>query len=92
MVKGISVKTSRTVMAILAMSLLILLAGNINLAYSQSDNPNIDPRASEVLQNMSYFLGSKQEYTFKAEIMFDQLINQSRKIQYSAEEKVCTTA
>ncbi len=88
MVKGIRVKISRAALAIFAMSLLILLAGNINLAYSQSNNPNIDPRASEVLQNMSYFLGSKQEYTFKAEIMFDQLINQSRKIQYSAEEKV----
>ena len=88
MVKGIREKISRSSLTISVVFALILLAGSTNLAYSQSNNPNIDPRASEALQNMSYFLGSKQEYTFKAEVMFDQLINQSRKIQYSAEEKV----
>ncbi len=88
MFKGIREKISRSSLVISAIFALILIAGSTNLSYSQSNNPNIDPRASEVLQNMSYFLGSKQEYTFKAEVMFDQLINQSRKIQYSAEEKV----
>jgi len=57
-------------------------------ALAQSANPNIDPQAAEILQNMSYFLGSKDEYTFKAGVMFDQLVNSNRKIQYSAEEKV----
>lgn len=55
---------------------------------AQNENPNIDPQAAEILQNMSYFLGSKQEYTFKADAMFDTIITGERKIMYSASETV----
>ncbi len=91
MVKGKSLQKALVYMAAFAIFMVFVIGGStsiVNTAYGQSSNPNIDPRATEVLQNMSYFLGSKDEYTFKAEVMFDQLINQNRKIQYSAEEKV----
>lgn len=55
---------------------------------AQNENPNIDPQAAEILQNMSYFLGSKSEYTFKADAMFDTIITGERKIMYSASETV----
>jgi len=86
---------NRMAMFLFAVFMISGVIGNLDIAnpiYSnalaQSANPNIDPQAAEILQNMSYFLGSKDEYTFKAGVMFDQLVNSNRKIQYSAEEKV----
>lgn len=55
---------------------------------AQEASPDIEPRAAEILQNMSYFLGSKSTYTFKANAMFDAQIDSGQKIQYSAEEKI----
>lgn len=88
-------KLKTTAVFLFAVFMVSSIIGNVNIsnsidnnAFAQSSNPNIDPQAAEILQNMSYFLGSKDEYTFKAEVMFDQLVNSNRKIQYSAEEKV----
>jgi len=75
-------------LAILAICLLSVLPGAMTPGQAQDTNPNIDPQAAEILQNMSYFLGSKSEYTFKADAMFDVLISGERKIQYSAQETV----
>lgn len=95
MVKSMREKLSRLAICLIMVFMVTGIIGSLNFAnsiyssvFAQSPNPNIDPRAAEVLQNMSYFLGSKDEYTFKAEIMFDQLVNSNRKIQYSAEQKV----
>lgn len=89
MVKGINANVARVALAIFAIFMANIFIGNSNISNSAyAQNPNIDPQTAEILQNMSYFLGSKDEYTFKAEVMFDQLINTNRKIQYSAEEKV----
>lgn len=95
MVKEIRKKIKTTAVILFAAFMITGVMSNVNIidsqqnnAFAQSSNPNIDPQAAEILQNMSYFLGSKDEYTFKAEVMFDQLVNSNRKIQYSAEEKV----
>ncbi len=95
MIQKIWMNLKKVSLILFAILLVNVFVGNISItntlndvAYAQETNPNIDPQASEILQNMSYFLGSKDQYTFKAEIMFDQLINSNRKIQYSAEEKV----
>lgn len=48
----------------------------------------IDPQADSLLKEMSYFLGSKYNYTFKAEMMFDKILSSGRKLQFSAEENV----
>ena len=74
--------------AILGIYLLSVLPGAVTPGQAQDTNPNIDPQAAEILQNMSYFLGSKSEYTFKADAMFDVLISGEHKIQYSAQETV----
>jgi len=95
MVKEMRMNLNRIAMFVFAVLMISGVIGNLNISnpiysnvFAQSDNPNIDPQAAEILQNMSYFLGSKEEYTFKAEVMFDQLVNSNRKIQYSAEQKV----
>ena len=85
MIQKIWVNAKKVSFTLFAALMANVFSGNL---YAQNTNPNIDPQAAEILQNMSYFLGSKDEYTFKAEVMFDQLINSNRKIQYSAEEKV----
>ncbi len=59
-----------------------------NKAFAQDTNPNIDPKAAGVLQDMSYYMGSQYEYTFKAEMMFDDVLESKQKIQYNAEETV----
>lgn len=53
-----------------------------------SDTDKIDPKADSLLKEMSYFLGSKYRYTFKADIMFDEILDSGRKLQRSALEKV----
>ena len=60
----------------------------ITQSLAQEVSPDIEPRAAEILQNMSYFLGSKSTYTFKANAMFDVQIDSGQKIQYSAQEKI----
>jgi hypothetical protein len=95
MIQKIWMNLKKVSLILFALLLVNVFVGNVSItntlndiAYAQETNPNIDPQASEILQNMSYFLGSKDQYTFKAEVMFDQIINSNRKIQYSAEEKV----
>lgn len=55
-------------------------------ARAQDTNPNIDPKASALLHNMSDLLGSNDEYTFRANIMYDNVLDSHRKIQYDADE------
>lgn len=53
-----------------------------------SDAQKIDPGADSLLKEMSDFLGSRYRYTFKADIMFDEVLGSGRKLQRSAAEKV----
>lgn len=55
---------------------------------TSSDIHKIDPKADSLLKEMSDFLGTKYKYSFKAEIMFDDIIDSGRKLQRSASEKV----
>ncbi|MEW6143441.1 MAG: DUF2092 domain-containing protein [Thermodesulfobacteriota bacterium] len=57
-------------------------------ALAQDVNPNIDPKAAGILQDMSYYMGSQYEYTYKAEMMFDDVLESKQKIMYNAEETV----
>ena len=88
MIRSVGVYFRTYLLAATAISLFCVLPGAQTSGQAQDTNPNIDPQAAEILQNMSYFLGSKSEYTFKADAMFDVLISGERKIQYSAQETV----
>lgn len=55
---------------------------------TSSDTDKIDPKADSLLREMSDLLGSKYKYTFKADIMFDEILDSGRKLQRSASEKV----
>ena len=49
---------------------------------------DIDPKANSILQEMSYYLGSKSKYSFKADIMFDDTLPSGQRLQISATEEV----
>ncbi len=71
----------------------VLLASSGSLfrmdsALAQDANPNIDPKAAGILQDMSYYMGSQYEYTYKADMMFDDVLESKEKIQYNGEETV----
>jgi len=73
--------------------IIVLLASHGSLfpqdsAFAQDVNPNIDPKAAGILQDMSYYMGSQYEYTYKADMMFDDVLESKQKIQYNAEETV----
>lgn len=53
-----------------------------------SETGKVDPRVDSLLKEMSDFLGSKYKYTFKADIMFDEILDSGRKLQTSGSEKV----
>ena len=55
---------------------------------TSSQIDKIDPKADSLLKEMSDFLATKYKYTFKAEIMFDEILDSGRKLQRSASEKV----
>ncbi|MCC6712038.1 MAG: DUF2092 domain-containing protein [Candidatus Dadabacteria bacterium] len=55
-------------------------------AYAQYDTPaNIDSEAAAALQSMSNYLGSRSDYSFKADIMYDEVLGSGLKVQYGAE-------
>lgn len=55
-------------------------------AYAQYDTPaNIDSEAAAALQSMSNYLGSRSDYSFKADIMYDEVLGSGQKVQYGAE-------
>ncbi len=55
---------------------------------TSSQIDKIDPKADSLLKEMSDFLGSKYKYTFKADIMYDEILDSGTKLQRSASEKV----
>ncbi len=55
---------------------------------TRSSKRNIDQKAESLLGEMSDFLATKYRFTFKADIMFDEILDSGRKLQRSALEKV----
>jgi hypothetical protein len=50
--------------------------------------PSLSPSADRVLRQMSEYLGSAQELTFHADVLFDHVLPSGQKLQYSAGEDV----
>lgn len=95
MIDSIRIHTANVYRLSIAIMILALICGSFispilseKEALAQESNPNIDANAEALLQSMSYFMGSKYEYTFKAEIMYDVIIKSGQKVQYDAEETV----
>ena len=84
--RSAGVKLLKFVLVVIAAALIY--AGPAETVFAQDENPNIDAKAQNALQEMSYFMGSKDEYTFKAEIMFDVIVKSGQKVQYNANETV----
>jgi hypothetical protein len=84
-------KAMRVSFFLLIVTLLVASSGLYffdSEAKAQDANPNIDPKAAGILQDMSYLMGSQYEYTYKADIMYDVLLDSHQKIQYNAQETV----
>lgn len=59
-----------------------------NPAQKNTDRSNIDPRTLSILREMTQFIGIKNNYTFKAELMYDNILDSGQKLQVTASEKV----
>jgi hypothetical protein len=65
----------------------ILLIGNIAIGYAE-DKPNIEPRVDKLLKDMSEYLEDAKEFTFHAEISFDQVLTSGQKLQFGASQDI----
>ncbi len=71
---------------ILILAVIFVSGFGIRTASAQYEtSPNIDSEAAAVLQSMSNYLGSRSDYSFKADIMYDVVLGSGQKIQYGAE-------
>jgi hypothetical protein len=50
--------------------------------------PAVSERADELLKQMSAYLGSANQFTFRADITFDHVLPSGQKVQYTASEDV----
>lgn len=86
--KGLFRGSLKICISMLVLSGFLLPTLSANFSAAQDSNPNIDQKAEKLLQEMSYFMGSKSQYTFKAEIMYDVVLESGQKVQYDASETV----
>ena len=83
-----------TLAVVSAIFLLCWVAGCgvISVAETQSteaeEMPVIDPRTDKLLQAMGDYLKTAKQYSFHAEITFDELLPSGQKIQYAASNDV----
>jgi len=66
---------------------LVFFSSLSPLTYGQ-DSPAIDARADQILQQMSEYLKSATEFTFKADITYDTVMADGQKILFGAELNV----
>ncbi|MGI9535242.1 MAG: DUF2092 domain-containing protein [Thermodesulfobacteriota bacterium] len=57
-------------------------------AFAADPDTKIDPRTFSILKEMTQFISIKNNYTFKAEIMFDVISDSGQKLQVTGSEKV----
>ena len=55
---------------------------------SKNTDSNIDPKTLSILREMTQFIGIRNNYTFKAEMMYDNILETGRRLQVTASEKV----
>lgn len=68
------------------LAFIFVLGAGVPTASGQYESgANIEPEAAALLQSMSNYLGSRSGYSFKADIMYDEVIGSGQKIQYNAE-------
>jgi len=52
------------------------------------DEPAIEPRVAELLQELGEYLTSHEQYTFEADITFDEVLPTGQKVQYGAVNEI----
>lgn len=57
-------------------------------ALAAADDSRIDPKTLSILREMTQFIGIRNNYTFKAEIMYDNILDTGQRLQVTASEKV----
>ena len=80
------VRGRRAFLNIVILAVILVSGFGIQTASAQYEtSPNIDSEAAAVLQSMSNYLGSRSDYSFKADIMYDEVLSSGQKVQYGAE-------
>jgi len=59
-----------------------------SLIVKNTQNPGIDSRTMDILKQMTQFISTNNTFTFKAEIMYDEIKNPGQKLQITGSEKV----
>lgn len=59
-----------------------------SLIVKNTQNPGIDSRTMEILKQMTQFISANNNFTFKAEIMYDRVEDAGQKLQVTGSEKV----
>ena len=72
---------------ILFSALLLVVCGGLPLA-GADDPPNIEARADRILREMSDYLKSADQFTFQADVSYDEVLISGQKIQYGGTGKI----
>lgn len=80
------IRGRRSFLNIVILAVILVSGLGIQTASAQYEtSPNLDSEAAAVLQSMSNYLGSRADYSFKADIMYDEVLGSGQKVQYGAE-------
>ncbi|MGE0368906.1 MAG: DUF2092 domain-containing protein, partial [Candidatus Dadabacteria bacterium] len=80
------VRGRRAFFNIIVLAVILVSGLGLQTASAQYEtSPNIDSESAAVLQSMSNYLGSRSDYSFKADIMYDEVLSSGQKVQYGAE-------
>ena len=72
---------------ILFSALLLVVFGGLPVA-AADDPPNIEARADRILRDMSDYLKSADQFTFQADVSYDEVLVSGQKIQYGGTSKI----
>ncbi len=72
---------------ILFSALLLVVCGGLPVA-AADDPPNIEARADRILRDMSDYLKSADQFTFHADVSYDEVLVSGQKIQYGGTGKI----
>jgi hypothetical protein len=64
--------------------LCVLLMSYPALADDSGDSPGIEPKADEILKQMSEYLGGVEQFTYHADAIIDETLEGERKLLYTA--------
>jgi hypothetical protein len=73
---------------IAGLALAATFAGVVPAAAPERPAPVIDPRADQILRQMSDYLAKSPHFTFEADVAMDDVLPSGQKLQYQAATRI----